>query len=465
MADADPQTPEAMAKGALFTDVYQLTMAAAYVADGFAEKPATFSLFVRTLPASRGYLVAGGLDAALDFLEDYRFTDADLEALAAFDRFDDAFLDYLSDLRFEGTVRAVPEGRLVFADEPILEIDAPVGVAQLVETFLLNQVTTQTTLNTKAARMRHAAAGRAVLDFAARRCQGTEAAMKLTRADVIVGLAGTSNVAGAAAYGLPVSGTMAHSFVQAHPDETDAFRTFGNLFGADSVFLVDTYDTRRGVARALEVAEEMRAADGTEIRGIRLDSGDLETLARQARTMMDDAGFENVQIFASGGLDEHQIAELVASGAPIDGYGVGSALGVSSDAPVLNSVYKLVAFDGRDVRKTSTGKESWPGAKQVWRASDAAADVLATIGEEAPLPGASPLLTDVVRDGARTALAPTRSDLRSMLDDAREWFEHDWGALPDGVRDLSDPEAYPVGVSDALRDLTKRVDARSDQSS
>lgn len=465
MTDADPYPPDAMAKGPLFTDLYQLAMAAAYVADGFAEKPATFSLFVRSLPASRGYLVAGGLDAAVDFLEHYQFSDQDLEALRGLGRFDDAFLDYLGDLRFDGTVRAVPEGRLVFANEPILEVDAPVGVAQLVETFLLNQITTQTTLNTKAARMRHAAGGRTVLDFAARRCQGTDAAMKLARADATIGLAGTSNVAGAAAYGLPVSGTMAHSFVQAHPDETDAFRTFGNLFGPDSVFLVDTYDTHRGVARALEVAAEMRAGKGTEIRGIRLDSGDLDALARDAREMMDDAGFGDAQIFASGGLDEHQIAELVASGAPIDGFGVGSALGVSSDAPVLNSVYKLVAFDGRDVRKTSTGKESWPGAKQVWRAADHSADVLATADEGTPLAGASSLLTEVMGNGTRTSAAPARGELRGTLDDASAWFEHDWAALPDGVRDLTDPPAHPVRISDALRELTDRVDADRDRSS
>lgn len=402
MGHGHAQTLEAMANGPLFTDLYQLTMASAYVTDGLAGRAATFSLFVRSLPENCGYLVCGGLEAALDFIEGYRFTDLDLQALSALDRFDGAFLDFLREVSFEGTVRAVPEGRLVFADEPILEVDAPIGVAQLLETFLLNQITTQTTLNSKAARMCYAAADGAVLDFAARRCQGTDAAMKLTRAGAITGLAGTSNVAGGLAYDVPVSGTMAHSYVQAHADEMTAFRTFGALFGEDTVFLVDTYDSEQGIAQALAVAAEMRAADGTEFRGIRLDSGDLSTLAQHARTTMDDAGFEHAEIFASGGLDEYKIAELVASGAPIDGYGVGSALGVSSDAPVLESVYKLVAFDGRGVRKTSTGKQSWPGAKQVWRSADATFDVLATAEEDAPLTGASPLLTEVLRDGVRT---------------------------------------------------------------
>ncbi len=356
--------PDPTPTGALLTDLYELTMAAAYVASGMQDQTATFSLFVRDLPATRGYLVAGGVEAALDHLDGYRFADADLAALRDLRRFDDAFLDYLREVSFDGTVRAVPEGRLVFAEEPILEVEGPIAVAQLVESYLLNQVTTQTTLNTKAARMRHAAGGSAVVDFALRRCQGIDAAMALVRAGAIVGLAGTSNVAGAVAYGVPASGTMAHSFVQAHPDELDAFRAFASLYGQDTVLLVDTYDTHHGVEKAIEVAREARQRDGTEIRGIRVDSGDLARLTADAREMLDRAGFEQTQIFVSGGLDEHRIADLVAAGAPIDGYGVGSSLGVSSDEPVLDSVYKLVAVDGRGVRKRSPGKETWPGGSR-----------------------------------------------------------------------------------------------------
>ncbi len=439
----------------LLTDLYELTMAAAYVAEGLAEKPATFSLFVRELPASRGYLVAAGLDSALAYLEALRFTDDDLAFLDGLGFFGPAILDRLARLRFTGSVRAMPEGTVAFATEPLLEVTAPIVEAQLVETFLLNQITTETTLASKAARYRHAARGRAVVDFGFRRAQGLDSAMKLVRAVAICGLAGTSNVAGAQRYGVPVSGTMAHSFVQAHEDETAAFRAFADLFGSRAVLLLDTYDTLQGVEHAIDVARALRA-DGVELRGVRLDSGDLAALAHHARRRLDEAGFPGVQIVASGGLDEHLVEALVERArAPIDGFGVGSDLGVSADAPVLETVYKLVTFDGRPVRKLSLGKETWPGAKQVWRRRGHRwADVVALAGEPDPVPEGEPLLVEVMRDGTRTAAG------RATLVDAHARFEVQWAELPEPLKRLRDPARADVLTSPELQRMTRELDAQ-----
>lgn len=431
----------------LLTDLYELTMAAAYLDEGMAERPATFSLFVRDLPPERGYLVAAGLDDALTWLEQLDFGDEAIEALDHLDMFDDTFLEWLRDLRFSGAVRAVPEGTVVFGEEPILEVDAPLGVAQIAETYLLNQITLQTVLATKCARCVDAAAGAAVVDFALRRTQGVDAGMKLVRCGRIAGVAATSNVAGAARYDAPASGTMAHAFVQAHPDETDAFRAFARRYREGTVLLVDTYDTVQGVERAIEVGREMRD-EGVELRGVRLDSGDLEQLSKQARAMLDDAGFPEMQVFASGGLDEFEIERLRDAGSPIGGYGVGTAMGVSKDAPALDSVYKLVEVDGRPVRKTSEGKEIWPGRKQVWRRPGFGGDVLGTADEAGP-EGADPLLVEVVRDGERVDADAT--DLEAAAERCRAALD----AIPDGVRKLRDAETYPVDVSGALRSVTE----------
>ena len=435
---------------ALLVDLYELTMVAAYRQQGMADRPATFSLFVRSLPERRGCLIAAGLDTCLSWLEDLRFGPDELAALARLDIFDTEFLDWLAELRFTGSVRAVPEGTAVFAGEPILEVDAPLAEGQLAETFLLNQVTLQTILATKAARCREAAAGRPVVDFALRRAHGIDAGMKLARVGRLVGLAGTSNVAGADRYGIAASGTMAHSFVLAHDDETAAFRAFSELFGSETVLLVDTHDTPTGVDRAIEVAKEQQAR-GRSINGIRLDSGDLGQLACDARRRLDDAGLPDVKVFVSGGLDEYSVAELVAAGAPIDGFGVGSSLGTSDDAATLDSVYKLVSVDGRPVRKTSTGKATWPDAKQVWRADDWSHDVLARAGDAA-VASAHPLLVEVMGDGQRTDQG--RDDLGS----AHRHFEQQWRQLPQPYKDLYRPERYRVEPSPGLEDLTVRLD-------
>lgn len=436
----------------LLVDLYELSMVDVYRRTGMAERPATFSLFVRSLPERRNYLVAAGLDDALDWLETVRFGPDDLAAIEGLGRFDDEFLAWLEAFRFTGSVRAVPEGTIVFPEEPILEVDAPIAHAQLAESYLLNQITLQTTLATKAARCRHAARGRAVIDFALRRTHGVDAAMKLARVGRIVGLDGTSNIAGAVHYGVPANGTMAHSFVQAHEDETDAFRAFASAYGSETVLLVDTYDTARGVDRAIEVAAEMRAR-GDELRGIRIDSGDLGALAHDARRRLDDAGFDGVSIFASGGLDEYAIEALVGAGAPIDGFGVGTAIGVSSDAPDLETAYKLVAFDGNAVRKTSAGKASWPGAKQVWRDADWGGDTVGLADEVFEAGDVHPLLDTVMENGERTP------DGDRTLDLANEVFEAQWEAMPPGLRRLDERTSHPVHMSSRLISLARSLDA------
>ncbi|MBI2169581.1 MAG: nicotinate phosphoribosyltransferase [Actinobacteria bacterium] len=439
------------APGALLTDLYEFTMAAAYVAEGMAERPATFSLFVRNLPPERGYLIAAGLDDALAWLEDFRFGDAEMGALAALDLFDDEFLEWLRTARFTGAVRAVPEGAAVFASEPLLEVDGPLGVAQLAESYLLNQVTLQTTLATKCARCVDAAAPAAVVDFSLRRAQGVDAAMKVARCARIAGLAATSNVAGGSRYGLPATGTMAHAFVQAYDREADAFRAFADCFGERTILLVDTYDTRRGVERAIEVAGEMRAR-GVELRGVRLDSGDLVELSKQARATLDDAGFAGMQVFASGSLDEYAIESLIRAGARIDAYGVGTSMGVSRDAPSLDTVYKLVEYDGRPVRKTSEGKATWPGRKQVWRRPGFGGDVVGLWGEPG-LDGAEPLLTEVMRAGDRVGVEAT--DLEAAAARCAAVLD----SLPEGVRRLRESDSYPVTASRGLAELTASLPA------
>lgn len=441
----------------LLVDVYELTMVDAFRREKVADRRATFSLFVRRLPPERSYLIAAGLDDALTWLEELRFGPEDLAAISRLGLFGPEFLAWLEALRFTGGVRAVAEGTVVFAQEPILEVDAPVGQAQLAETFLLNQITLQTSLATKSARCRRAAGERAVVDFALRRSQGIDAGMKLARVCALVGLAGTSNVAGADRYGVRASGTMAHAFVQAHDDEIDAFRSFASAFGDATVLLVDTYDTRRGIERAIRVAKEMRER-GTELRGVRLDSGDLAAHAHLARRSLDAAGFQDVQILVSGGLDEHEIHRLVhVERAPIDGFGVGSSLGVSADAPTLDSAYKLVAYDGRPVRKTSTGKATWPGAKQVWRADDWRDDVIALADETSPGRDYRPLLETVMIDGRRTVAG------RRELREANRLFEQEFRRLPEPVGRLADPDQHAVRISACLRHIADEIDARQGQ--
>jgi nicotinate phosphoribosyltransferase len=420
--------------GALLTDLYELNMAASYLRRGMRGN-ATFSLYVRTLPPERGFLVAVGQDAALAFLEGLSFDHEDLAYLASIG-FDDASVAQLRELRFIGDVWAVPEGRVVHANEPILEVTASIAVAQLVETFLLNAVTLGTTIASKAVRYRLAADGRDLVDFAMRRTHGIEASIVVARASAIAGFAATSNVEAARRLDLTPTGTMAHAYVESFPGEREAFEAFAEDFPERSTFLVDTYDTLGGVRTAIDVIRERRLTDGL---GVRLDSGDLDALSRGARTLLDDAGLPEVRIVASGGLDERDVASLVAAGAPIDAFGVGTQLGVSYDAPSLESVYKLVRYDGRQVVKLSSGKQTLPGEKQVFRSRQG--DVLGMRDED--LPGER-LLGAVMRDGVRLAPATTVAEARSRL-------ESDLAALPEAVKRLENPERVAVGISAALR--------------
>ena len=433
----------------LLTDLYEFTMAAALLAEGRAEAPATFSLFVRNLPPSRGFLVTAGLHETVRVLREWRFDDDAVARLSRTAPFDRAFLDWLREVRFSGRVRAVPEGRIVFANEPLIEVDAPFGAAQLLETVILNLFTFPTAVTTKAARCREAAQGRRLVDFALRRSHGADAGMAVARAAAITGFASTSNVAGADRYGLPASGTMAHSFVTAvaggaAAGELDAFRSFAAHYRGDPVLLVDTWDTAGGIEHAIVVAKELEGA-GRRLAGIRLDSGDVVALARLARERLDAAGLPDVAVFASGGLDEYEIARLLAAGAPIDGFGVGTNFATSADAPTLETVYKLVAVSGRPMAKRSTGKATLPGAKQVWRRPGFDGDVLALADEACPVPGAEPLLEAV-------DLKDDCSDAEAMAA-ARERFEADWSALPKQYRDLTNPRRYEVEVSVALQAL------------
>ena len=435
-----------MPPGALLTDLYELNMAASYLRRGMRQE-ATFSLFVRDLPPNRGFLVAAGLEPCLEFLETFGFPEEDLDYLGRELEFPADVLDAFAGLRFEGDVWAIPEGRIVHANEPLLEITAPIAVAQLVEPYLLNQITFQTTIASKAARCVLAAAGRDVVDFSLRRTQGLDAAAIVARVTSIVGFSATSNVEAARRFDLRAAGTMAHSYIESFDSEAEAFRTFARDFPGRTTFLVDTYDTLNGVRTAVEVIRELGLEDHL---GIRLDSGDLDALARQSRTILDEAGLPGVRVFASGGLDEREIDRLVRAGAPIDAFGVGTRMGVSADAPYLDSAYKLVEYDGRPMIKLSSNKSSAPGRKQVFRGS--AGDIIGL--REEPLPnGHEPLLVPVMRDGGRTG--PHRT-----LDTARALFRADIEGLPAGARRVEDPEPVEPRTSDALAELTDR--ARSD---
>jgi len=436
--------------GALFTDLYELTMMQSYFDQDMQER-AAFSLFVRDLPKNRSFLLAAGLEDILDFLENLRFEEADIEYLRDLGRFTPAFLDWLRDFRFTGDVYAVPEGTPVFANEPILEIEAPIAQAQLIETALMNIVHLQTLLASKAARVVEAARGKTVVDFGARRIHGRDAAMQAARAYHIAGVSATSNVEAGRAYGVEVSGTMAHSYIEAFANEAEAFRAFTRSYPA-TVLLVDTYDTLQGVRNVIELARKL--GDDFKVRAIRLDSGDLADLSKRARTMLDEAGLSGVEIFASGGLDEYKIAELRDVGAPIDGFGVGTAMGVSEDAPSLEIAYKLTAYAGDGRLKLSPGKASFPGLKQIFRREGhdgrACGDILGLHGEQ--LVG-RPLSECVMRAGKRVHLTP---DLNAV----RAYAQEQIAALPDHVRAIAPAEPpYPVHISTALETYTEEVRA------
>ena len=436
----------------LLTDLYQFTMLQGYLEQDM-HAPAAYEFFVRKLPADRGYLVAAGLETVLEYLETVRFSAEDVAWLERSGRFNQRFLDYVAGFRFTGEVAAMPEGTPFFADEPILRVVAPIPMAQLVETRIINLLHYQSLVASKAARCVLAAPGRLLVDFGLRRAHGAEAGLLAARACYLAGFAGSSNVLAEQAYGIPSYGTMAHSFVQAHADEVLAFEHFADAQPDNVVLLIDTYDTEAAAARLPELAARL-AGRGIRIKAVRLDSGDLGEHARRVRRILDDGGLGEVGIFASGNLDEYSLADLIGSGAPIGGFGVGTRLLTSSDAPYLDCAYKLMEYAGHPRRKRSEGKATWPGRKQVYRHYDddgrIQRDVLSL--ESEPADGGQPLLAPVMRDGLRLGKAVP-------LAEARQSCAAELARLPDSLKVLHGRGDYVVEVAPALQDLARAVDA------
>lgn len=428
-----------MKTSALFIDLYEIAMARAYLEEGQTEV-AVFEAYFRTLPEGRSYLLAAGLEDVLDFIEAFRFEPDELAWLAGQGDFPQDFLDTLGKLRFTGDVWAVPEGTVVFPYEPLVQVVAPIHEAQLFETFILNQIHLQTLIASKAARMVGVARGRKLVEFGARRAHGTDAADKAVRASYLAGFAGTSNLQAARRYGIPAFGTMAHSYVQAHEREAEAFEVYARLF-AGTTLLVDTYDTLRAVDEVIALAGRM--GEGFQVAAIRLDSGDLGALAKAARERLDAAGLQSVRIFASSSLDEWKIDELLGDGAPIDAFGVGTKLVVSADAPTVDIAYKLVEYAGRGRTKLSAGKPIYPGRKQVFRKREDGIfteDVIARADETCE---GEPLLEKVMARGRRIASVG--------LGEARVRAREQLAALPAEIRALDGTAVYPVRISERLR--------------
>ena len=434
----------------LLTDLYQLTMLQTYFAAGM-RGTAVFELFVRKLPDSRNFMVAAGLEQALEFLENLRFGHEELAWVRESGLFKADFADQLAGMRFTGDVHAMPEGTVFFPNEPILRVTAPIPEAQLVESRLLNLVHYETVVATKAARSVLVAPGKQLVDFGLRRAHGAEAGMLAARAAYIAGYTGTATVLAAARFGIPVFGTMAHSFVEAHENETQAFEDFARAFPKGTVFLVDTYDTETGVEKVAALAPRL-AREGIAVKGVRLDSGDLVALAKSARTILDAAGLRESVVFASGNLDEYVIANLLAQEAPIDGFGVGTSLTTSLDVPSLDAVYKLQEYAGKPRRKRSTGKATWPGRKQVYRHYTADGrfehDVVAL---ESDVQSGEPLLVPVMQAGRRTQ---PQEDISALRIRAQRQLQ----GLPPLLRSLDTAAPYPVEIAPGLRELAEALD-------
>jgi len=441
-----------MSGDALLTDLYQLTMLQGYHRRGMAET-AVFEFFVRRLPENRRFLLAAGVEQALDYLEGLRFDADDLAWLRASGRFDDAFLETLAGFRFTGDVDAMPEGTPFFANEPMLRVTAPMPEAQFVESRLINLLHLQTLVASKAVRSVLAAPGKLLVDFGMRRAHGAEAAVYAARAAYLAGFTGTATVGAAQRFGIPVFGTMAHSFVQAHPTEEEAFVDFALSQPDNVVLLIDTYDSEDGARAVVRIAPELRRR-GIRIKAVRLDSGDLRTLSQRVRAILDAGGLHDTGIFCSSNLDEYSITRLLAAGAPIDGFGVGTHLTTSHDAPSLDCVYKLQEYAGTARRKRSPGKATWPGRKQVWRrlAADGTplGDVVTLVDTPGPA-GARPLLEPAMRGGRR--LAPP-APLATLRERVLECLEH----LPAVLRGAPGADGYPVEIGPDLRALAERID-------
>lgn len=435
----------------LLTDLYQINMIDAYL-DHEHTRTAVFEFFVRKFPPRRGFLMAAGLEQALDFLEELRFSAEDIDWLGRTGRFSKHLLDYLASFRFTGDVDAMPEGTVFFADEPILRVTAPLPEAQYVETRLINILHFQSLIAAKAARMVLAAPGKLLVDFGLRRAHGSEAGLMAARASYIAGFSGTATMLAERLYGIPLYGTMAHSFIQAYDDEKVAFEDFARSRPRNLTLLIDTYDTEAAARKVVALAPRLKAL-GIEIGSVRIDSGDLTALSKSVRQILDAGGLAETTIFASGGLDEDQVQAMLEAGAPVDGFGIGTSLTTSSDVPALDCAYKLQEYAGLARRKRSSGKATWPGRKQVWRRFGAggrmAGDVLSLEDDEGI---GEKLIEPVMRGGRRLS--------RPSLDEIRATAARNLAALPEPLRRREIGAIYPVQIADALVRLAGEVDRR-----
>ena len=438
---------------AVLTDLYQLAMLKSYH-DQDLNQTAVFEFYIRNLPAQRNFLMAAGLEQVLEYLENLQFSPQERDWLKKSGRFPVDFADSLKDFRFTGDVDALPEGTVFFSNEPVLRITAPLPQAQLAESRIINILQMQTLTASKAARMVLTAPGKTLLDFGLRRAHGAEAGLFVARASYLAGFNGSATVPAEPFYGVPVFGTMAHSYIQAHPDETTAFKDFAHSWPDSTIFLLDTYDTVQAAHKVVALARDLKK-EGLSIHGVRLDSGDLVQLAKQVRSILDEGGLRDTRIFASGNLDEYTLEQLISQQAPIDGFGIGTRLAVSEDAPTLECVYKLQEYDGQPRRKRSEGKATWPGKKQVFRIFDAQGkmqeDHLAI--EDESLPG-EPLLKPCMRQGQRLSPPAPLEQLRTHA--ARQLDQ-----LPKALRSLKPASAYPVHISQKIRELADRLDRES----
>lgn len=436
----------------LLTDFYQINMIQAYLEHGDTGT-AVFEFFARTLPPSRGFLMVAGLEQALDFLETLRFSPDELVWLGGTGRFSKTLLDYLESFRFTGDVHAMAEGTVFFANEPILRITAPLPQAQFVESRLINILHFQSLVAAKAARCVLAGPGKLLVDFGMRRAHGAEAGLMAARASYLAGFAGTATVLAGEEFGIPLYGTMAHSFIEAFDDEAAAFEAFALARPDNVVLLLDTYDTEAAARKVVALAPRLKAA-GIAIRGVRLDSGDLVALSKGVRRILDAGGLKDTTIFASGGLDENALLAFAGTHAPIDGLGIGTSLTTSADAPSADCVYKIQEYAGVPRRKRSERKATWPGRKQVWRRYDAngrmAGDLLSLEDHEK---AGEPLIHPVMKNGTRVAPSPS-------LDEIRRHAKRELERLPDDLARLTPGASYPVEVADDLIKLAAEVDSR-----
>ena len=427
----------------LFTDLYELTMFYAYLESGKREW-ASFELFVRELPKNRNYLVFSGLREVVELIENFSFSKEDIDYLYSLKLFPDWFLDFLKEFKFSGNVYSMREGEIFFQNEPVLRIEAPIYEAQLLETAVMNQIHVSSLISTKAARIFSVSGGKALADFSLRRTHGSDAGLKVARNSYLAGFSATSNVLAGKIYGIPVVGTVAHSFIMSFESEEEAFRAFLKAFPEKGVLLIDTYDTIEGAKKAVKVSKEM----GVNLKGVRLDSGNVVELAKEVRKILDEAGFKEAKIVVSGGLDEYAIAEILREGAPVDAFGVGTKFGTSADSPYIDFVYKLVEYDGKPVMKLSPGKRMYPGRKQVFRKERE--DVVAVFGEK--LEG-EPLLEKVIENGKTVRELPS-------LKESREFFLSRFSELPEEIKDIYRKAEYPVRPSEKLRELYKSLERK-----